>query len=264
MSRHEKQLRVAMRRGYHVDKKTNIGAMYRPQLAKLLTFDGWMAFPTPPGYSALMSFDGPSWTMTGEFTFEHWDTKVLTVNFDEGWITDYGYDGYSKTTDNNLYAWQRAMRRFLPRLPWDWQRWTANWRRKHPTGRCIHGFTPEPNENLVRFRAGVPWVQPVGFRYYGANQRPWGPGNQETTWRFYWGKYDEALSSVFWKSNEFLSENRNQRYFKYDWADYVPEHPRPSDWVRSFIDRDAERRWRAREKRNGRACPPISSHTKTP
>lgn len=272
---HEKQIRLVMKRGYHQNTDRNIKALYSPQRVKLLTFEGVMAFPTPPGFYALLSFDGPTCSMTGEFRFTHWDTEVLTVNFDEGWITDHGYRDYSITTDRNLAEWRDALLRFLPpELPWNWHRWTANGRRHHQSSRCQdpRGLEPEIDETMATFRSGVPWVRPEGpFRRDRAApslpwawERPWGPGTRNTTWRFYWRKYDAELANAFWKSKEFLSEDLNRRYFKYDWRTYVPQNPRPHDWVRSFINPDAERRWRAREKRNGRACPPISSLTKMP
>lgn len=250
MKRHEDSVRLVMKRGVYVHNATHIRTEYRQRRTKLLTFEGLQSFPTPPGFRALLSFDGPSWAMTGEMRFFHYDTEVLTVNFDDEWITDHGYFGHSTTTDRNLREWMDVLDKFLPTLPWDWKKWTTNWRDKRPIRRmgCWLKCVQDIDDDLVRFRARVPWLR----LSYPTTQRG------EMEWRFYWRKYDDALADAFWVSKEFLSRDLNRRYFKYDWQGYETSlNAWPHHWVRSFISADAERRWRAREKRNGRVCPPT-------
>lgn len=244
MSRHDQQVAVALKRGRQVSSKTNTRVEYEPRTARLLTFDGPHDFPTSRGARALLSFDGPIWQMTGTLRFFHWDTEVLVVNFDEGWVTDHGYTGYSLTTDRNLSEWLWSLSKLgYLSLPPRWHRWTTTWRDGRATRRTPRGVVREVEQDLVVFRAGVPWA--IADL---AKARAYNP----TTWRFYWKLYDEDLADAFWRSREHLATDNNRRYFRYDWSVYVTRLPKPQHWERKFIDKDAERRWVARERRNGR------------
>jgi len=89
--RHAEQLEKAFLNGRVAHKKTNTAVIFEGEAERFTTFEGL------------------HWRATGRMTFEHWDTSVLAVDFDRDMITDFGYTGYSMTTDTNLRGWHRAL-----------------------------------------------------------------------------------------------------------------------------------------------------------
>lgn len=247
--RHAKLIRVAIKRGLSTNAETNTAVYYTKPSVVLLGLNGTEEFETPGGFRELLTLNGPMRFMTGQLQFFHHDTRVLVVNFDQGWISDHGYHDYSMTTQRNIDGWMDALKPYLPNLPWEWHRWTTNWRRKHEMirqGRKLNTL-PEMDEDLMLFRNRVPWTE-CDNHYITP---------REQLWKFYWKKFDQKLADAYWDSRRFLREDLNRRYFRYDWSIDTPGRPLPHHWIRHFIDRDAERRWRNRERRNGRPCPRI-------
>ena len=195
---------------------------------------------------------GPQYHFKGVLTFRYYDTTVLIVDLHNRRLTDFGYHEYSISTRKNVKDWLDAVVdrfRLKHKIPYDWYRWTDCWRARRETGRDQRRPEREVDVLLERFRAKAPWVQ-----------RDWS-GRWGSAWWFCWEKYDAALADDFWGSKRFLADNQNFRYYDYHWSD-DPECPRavpalPIRWIRHFKDGDAMRRWRQREKRNGRPCPPT-------
>jgi hypothetical protein len=88
-----------------------------------------------------------------------------------------------------------------------------------------------PNTTYGRFVQRIPWV------VHG--------------W-FLWEAYDERLADAFHESLRDLQKDQNWRWFDYDWD-------QDGNWSRRFINPDAERRFRQKEKKWLR----ISKTTKT-
>lgn len=260
-SRHADQIRIALKRGQSTQRKTNTGVFFDPEYRELLTFDGVRKYVLPAGPRTLLSFDGPRVFHNGTLRFLHYDSEVLAVEFERSRITDRGYSYYSTTTQANVSGWFLALQRgnHLPvRLPHDWWMWTRNWRKTQERwrrGRKLNN-SPEPDkydELFELFRERVPWCsRDESYPRYGT----W-----DYTWWFHWDKYVDNVAQALWTSLRFLHEDQNHRYFTYEWGEHPwgknPTWPLPQHWVRRFIDADAERRWRKREKRNGRPCLPI-------
>jgi hypothetical protein len=194
--------------------------------------------------------------MGGTLEFMHYDTRVLSVNFDSSRITDYGFDGYSTTTDRNIREWVSAMRQlgYIPKytLPYNWAAWTANGRARRPRrrqGKSLNNVQ-KADELFDEFRRLAPWC---GFTQFSTD----GP---MTRW-FDWDKYDDKFAQRYWDSKRFLATDQNYRYFTYvwdmSWMRACLPWPLPHHWIRRFISGDAERRWKKRERKHGRPCQPI-------
>jgi hypothetical protein len=89
---------------------------------------------------------------------------------------------------------------------------------------------PTPGTDYARFVARAPWVRAGWFR---------------------WELFDSTLANAFNEGQSFLSNDQNWRWFNYDWD-------QDGNWSRRFINANAERRYRQREKRWQR----ISTTTK--
>lgn len=117
----------------------------------------------------------------------------------------------------------------------------------------VYGFSqwtlpPTPDTNYARFVTHVPWVR--------------------DGW-FHWEQFNQTLADQYNEGQTFLGENQNWRWFDYDWD-------QNGNWSRKFINADAERRYRQREKRwqrtsmttkntsNGPSIPGVGSKTSTP
>ena len=93
--------------------------------------------------------------------------------------------------------------------------------RKQAYGFFLWTRPPTPNTDYARFVTRVPWA---------------GDG-----W-FHWEQFDPVLADQYDESQAFLRNNQNWRWFGYDWD-------QNGNWSRRFINADAERRYRQREKR---------------
>lgn len=120
--------------------------------------------------------------------------------------------------------------------------------RKRATGFSLWTKIPALNTNYARFVARVPWTK--------------------GGW-FHWDLFNKDLADQYDEGESFLQENNNWRWFDYDWD-------QTGNWSRKFINADAERRYRQREKRwqrtsmttkntsNGPSIPGVGSKTSTP
>ena len=247
--RHVRQVYGAINRCRVRDAKSNSAVWAEGPKRQLLTMEGPRSYDTPLRSFTLLTMTGPQYYFEGVLTFEYYDTVVLVVDFFNCRLTDYGYHEYSQSTRSNVKNWLDAVEdrfRLKGKIPYDWYRWTDSWRRPRETGRHRRSPEREVDVLLERFRFKAPWVS-----------HDLSPGRP--CWWFHWDRYDDKLAQQFWDSRRFLTEDQNHRYYDYHWSD-DPECPGPSHpirWVRHFKDGDAMRRWRQREKRNGRPCPPI-------
>lgn len=249
VSRHVRQVTGAINRLRVSDAKSNSAVWAEGPPRTLLTMTGPRTYSTPLRSFSLLTMVGPRYYFEGVLTFRYYDTTVLVVDLYNKRLTDFGYHEYSISTRKNVRDWLDAVKdRFhlSHKIPHDWYRWTDCWRPPRETGRDKKRPEREVDVLLERFRYHAPWVE--------LDMRPGG-----TCWWFYWNKYDEKVADQLWDAKRFLADNQNHRYYDYHWSD-DPDCPGPVTplrWVRHFKDDNAMRRWRQREKRNGRPCPPI-------
>lgn len=183
---------------------------------------------------SLSTFEGPRLSMTGKMDFWHWESHVMSVDFDRDMITDFGYMGYSHTTSNNIRCWHRTLcdMEFMGMESLLYSGcaflWTDVGRRRHD------GTTAHREPIWERFRTRVPWVRREGYSLWFA-----GALFDVTLMERYRTVYDEIhKDKVSW------------HWFKGDWD------PATGAWQKSYID-DAARvrheRWLARRARKAAA-----------
>jgi len=178
------------------------------------------------------TFEGMYWTASGRLMFWHCSSKVMEVDFDRDLITDFGYSGYTHTTTRYINGWlwnlQRARILGVPSLdgslrPFDWT-WSYRYNGNEKfSGKGYH------EDMHDRFRRGAPWVVWIG-------EMPW----------FHGARWDFALNVQYGSMRREILFDQGWRWWTADWDD---KH----QWVKRFVDADAERRWNAREKRHARA-----------
>jgi hypothetical protein len=74
-----------------------------------------------------------------------------------------------------------------------------------------------------------------------AARMPWCRRIDNVNW-FHWPSYKADRAEEYFLSHTDLGYRQNWRWFTYRWDD-------ENQWSRQFIDKDAERRWRARERK---------------
>jgi hypothetical protein len=170
----------------------------------------------------LWSFDGLTRFITGMMHFQHYKTRVLSVDFDNDQVTDYGYTGHTMATSRYLTEWRYALQRLRAQNMWS-LRASANpfaWTRTE--NHKLRGVAHEAM--WQRFRAKAPWVK-----------------NIEGVWWFAGRAYSRDLEDEYHDSHSaLLGDTGDWRWFTYDWN-------AQGEWARRFIDADAERRWNKRQ-----------------
>jgi hypothetical protein len=153
----------------------------------------------------------------------------MAVDFSRDMITDFGYTGYSMTTDKNLRGWRRALgdAGFQDMISLASEtnpfRWTSNHNR-WPRGA---GYA---EDMFKRFCARVPWTTRIDGE----------------TW-FVGAKYAPVLEDHFdMLRREILSDGVSWHWFTADWNER-------GQWEKRFIDDVAKKRWEKREARRLRA-----------
>lgn len=159
------------------------------------------------------TFTGPFVQLKGVIEFDYYDSRILTVDFINRRITDHGMSSYGSDTRKTISGYVQALvelgKSHFPGMR-SFTRWTS---------------IPRSKTSYGRFLRKAPWAD-------------WDYGS---VW-FRWELYDEALVETYDASEAFLRKGQNWRWFEYDWdAD--------GRWSRKFIDANAERRYRKREKR---------------
>jgi hypothetical protein len=147
-------------------------------------------------------------------------TVILEVDLIEKSITCNDFGGwYTPSTSANFNAFVSAARYRMKQVPeWVWRefpRWTQ---KRYFIDRASSTRQDIFEDHVKRFKAH--WV---------------------VDGRFLWETFDERLAKQFTDSLLFLGRDFNYRYFKFTWTD--------ATWGYHFINADAERRWKAREKR---------------
>ena len=183
-------------------------------------------------YKELPSFEfGSIPVMTGKLTCWYYSSAIFSVDFDNKRITDFGMEGYSVSTDNNIYRWRDALRELLK--PYNERAFCisseALW-----SGRC-RWTSPA--------RGGSKFLQVLFERF--RRRAPWAYQDQNMVWWFDWELYDTDLEEVYFNSCSDLCENQDWRYYTYDWD-------AQGKWSKRFISADAERRYLANKKKKKR------------
>lgn len=170
----------------------------------------------------LWSFQGRTRFLTGRMDFWHYESRVLSVDFDQDLITDYGFLGFSSTTTRYLNAWLSELRQAsvhhmvslaMDLHPLDWTRTVHNTLR----GAGHH------EDMWQRFRAGVPWAKKIG-----------------DNWWFHGPSFSEALLGQYYAGRDAVLTDMGWHWFTCDWD-------AEGRWSKRFIDADAERRWNKRQ-----------------
>lgn len=158
------------------------------------------------------TFTGPWFRSAGEIDCLYYGKTVLSVDFNNQRITDYGWHQYNSCTNQTIRGYEDVILDLfglaLPRkhVQYIFYRWMESPRQNTPYG---------------RFASRVPWVK--------------------DGW-FLWEHYDPALADAFHEGESDLRQDQNWRWFTYDWDQH-------GTWARRFISTDAERRFRQKEKR---------------
>lgn len=154
------------------------------------------------------TFAGPWWRLDGRIECRYYGTRILTLDFENKALTDYGMHDYNTCTSNTISGWTDVLFDMfgLRRIAYHFSQWTR---------------PPTPNTDYARFVARVPWAGDGWFR---------------------WELFDQALADTFNEGQSSLRDGQNWRWFDYDWD-------QDGNWSRKFINADAERRYRQREKR---------------
>lgn len=208
--RHREQIKKALRNGGTKHASTNTE----------VTFDGEA--------EQFVTFEGLRWSATGFMTFRHYDTPVLAVDFERDMITDFGYTGFSMTTNTNLSAWYRELRdmEFMRMAclqsetnPFRWTTTNLDYFFARGAGHA--------KEMFMRFRAGVPWVKVI-------DGIPWFCGRS----------YNQDLEDRFDRvRTEVLRDGVSWHWYTADWDNN-------GMWNKRFIDEAAQVRWMKREAKH--------------
>ena len=210
-TRYTEQLEKTLRKGGTKHKKTNTEIEFVGQAERFTTFEGLC------------------WTATGRMEFRHWGTRVMAVDFDRDMITDFGYTGYSMTTDKNLRGWSRALRNaeFQGMQSLNTETQPFRWTDTHKRGPRGAGYAEAMFE---RFCAGVPWIKRIdGVAWFDG------------------AKFSPALEDHYdVLRREILSDGVSWHWFTADWN-------KRKQWAKRFIDDAAKARWDKREAKRMRA-----------
>ena len=197
----------ALQEGQAFHKRTNIEVMFKGE-----------AYP-------LITFEGPAWVASGLMQFYHYGTRVLAVDFTRDRITDFGYTGYSMTTNMYLNAWTRALGNMLfqgmeclrsATNPFRWTCTNANYFFARGEGHAKDMF--------MRFRARAPWVKTIDGSLWFCGQH-------------YDSRLEDHFDSV---RRSILQDGVGWHWFTADWNEH-------GAWGKRFIDDAAKKRWEKRE-----------------
>jgi len=211
------QIQTALQKGKCVNNRTNVKIFFEGEVFPLITFEGRY------------------WTASGQLSFWHHESRVMHVDFDRDRVTDFGYTGYSMTTDRNLNGWRYALQAALfvsmrsldgdAARPFDWTKSDRYNKRVVPNRGA--GFA---EDMFKRFAAGVPWVSMI-------DGSPWFCGQA----------YDHNLVRQYDKvRHEIVGDGVSWHWFTGDWVD--------GRWEKRFIDDAAKARWQKREAKMGRTA----------
>ncbi len=205
--RHESQIEKAIRNGETRQSKTNTQVRFSGKAERI------------------PSFEGSRWLATGKIEFYHWHANVLTVDFDRDMVTDFGYMGFSLSTNSNIAGWLGQLRRmgFLGMQSLDLNVWPLDWtlsdRHNYNSHASLSDKLTHGERLRARFRMGAPWV----LRFDGD---PW----------FHGPSYDAAVvenaNRVF---EEIFADGLSWRWFTADWVNGL--------WTKRFVDEAAKQRW---------------------
>ncbi len=210
--RHRLQIERALRNGRCEMKKTNTCVEFEGKTRELVTFRGVRLYAE------------------GMLTFWHWNSKVMQVDLSRDMATDFGYQGYSFTTNRNLWDWGHAIRGLrlsnvscfdLRARAFDWT-WTGRLNLDRRPIRPWYG--PQfVRDAWIRFQKRAPWI--VWIDHY-----PWISGA-----RFDYGDYQDFMVTM----NSLEGSNNhgaNRHWFTADWD-------ANGRWARRFIDDNARDRY---------------------
>jgi len=174
------------------------------------------------------TFTGPYFRLEGRIDCLYYGQNVLSVDFINKRITDRGWHAYNSCTNQTIRGYEDViLGLFSFALPSKHIRWVYTSWMNPPDGDTPYG----------RFASRMPWVK--------------------DGW-FLWEHYDPVLADVFHEGERDLRETQNWRWFTYDWDQY-------GIWAKRFINADAERRFRKKEKyRCRRSLKATKSTSSTP
>lgn len=181
------------------------------------------------------TFEGPRWHVTGQISFWYYHSRVFALDFDRDMVTDFGYIGYSMTTNQNIGGWYSALRgmRLMGIRCLDLSVAALNWTisRRHNVNSPVHPSKQKTHEDklMVKFRVGAPWVRRV-------DGDPWFDGRA----------YDPVAVENAERLNREICDGMHWRWFTADWVNGL--------WTKQFIDAAAETRWNAWRKRQEKAA----------
>ena len=161
-------------------------------------------------YRPLWTFHGPVHRVKGCVTAYFYGAPIFAIDFVNKRLTDFGMRNYSMSTGQNVRSWSYKLLRIFSLGKW-----------QHEYGMWTQA------EGDPKFRNHVDWL------WRDMRSRYW----------FCWDKFDPDQAKSYLASTSFLRKDQNWRYFEYDWDEN-------GLWTRRFINEDAERRWKLREKRS--------------
>lgn len=216
--RHRTQIDKALRNGETRQSKSNTRVLFEGDAKRIQTFES----------SRMVA--------SGRMSFYHWDVCVLAVDFDRDMITDFGYTGYSMSTNANVTSWLSQLRQleflgmrcfepFVQPL-----NWTISDRYNRGSDASLNTTMSCSARLWAKFHMGASWIKHI-------DGDPW----------FHGPSYDadvkERGEQVF---NEIFGDGVSWRWFTADWVDGV--------WTKHFIDKAAQDRWSAWRARREKAA----------
>jgi len=211
--RHQKQIHKALRVGAVDDSKRN---------NTRVIFDGVA--------ECISTFEGLRWFPSGRISFWYYESRVLALDFDRDMVTDFGYIGYSMTTNQNIGGWYDGLRsmHFMGVRCLDPGAAALNWTisGRHNVKSLARACNQKTHEDklIAKFRAGAPWVRRV-------DGDPWFDGRA----------FDLAVVENGERVNKEVCDGLHWRWFTADWVNGL--------WTKKFINEAAEKRWMAWRKR---------------
>lgn len=209
--RHAKSIQQALREGHYKNRGANVEVF----------FNG--------ACEVVTSFDGFRYLATGCMDFWHHSVRVLAVDFTNDRITDFGYDGYSHCTTQNIQSWMWMLRsmnfintRSLESCVYP-THWTWMERRTHRTRKPMHSVDKASDRVRWTYRTTAPWVR------------------QDLRIPWFHGKLYNAGAVL--RSRPVMDSilDRGQwHWFTGAWVN--------GEWTRCFIDAETEKRYNRRRR----------------
>lgn len=172
------------------------------------------------------TFEGPRWFASGRMSFWYYESRVLAVDFDRDMVTDFGYIGYSMTTNQNIGGWYDGLRRmfFVGLHCLDYSvgalNWTISGRHNEKSLARPENQKTHEDKLYAKYRTGAPWVRRI-------DGDPW----------FDARRFDPEAVTRAGLLNGEICDGLNWRWFTASWVNGL--------WTKQFIDEHAERRWKA-------------------